>query len=136
MVAPFSDNVRLLKSNPAPASSGASLVWQIDELPAGGTRTIQITMLPLHPGEITTQAEVRYSTAVSESFQIAEPKLALKLSGPPQTMLGESATQTILITNPGTGVAGNVQIAAVIPSGLEHAAGRRAADGNRGAASG
>ncbi|MFO1092279.1 MAG: hypothetical protein U0992_03065 [Planctomycetaceae bacterium] len=123
VVALFSDNVRLLKSDPPPSSNGASLVWEIDELPAGGTRTIQITMMPLGAGEINTQAEVRYSTAISESFQVAEPKLALKLSGPPQTMLGDSATQTILITNPGTGVAGNVQIAAVIPSGLEHARG-------------
>jgi uncharacterized repeat protein (TIGR01451 family) len=47
----------------------------------------------------------------------------LKLSGPNQANLGDSATQTILITNPGTGVAANVQIAARIPNGLEHARG-------------
>lgn len=123
VVALISENVRLLSSDPAPARTDAGLVWEIPELPAGGSQTIQITMLPLAPGEISTQAEIRYSTAVAGSFQIAEPKLALTLSGPPQTMLGESATQTILITNPGTGVAANVQIAAVIPDGLEHARG-------------
>jgi uncharacterized repeat protein (TIGR01451 family) len=123
VVALFSPNVRVLSSEPAPARTDDCLVWEIAELSAAGKQSIQITMLPLGPGEITTQAEVRFSTAISGSFQVAEPKLALKLSGPKQTMLGESATQTILITNPGTGVAANVQIAARIPNGLEHARG-------------
>lgn len=123
VVAILSSNVRVLSSQPKPARQHEYLVWEIAELAGGGKQLIQITLVPLGPGEITTQAEVRYSTAVSGSFQVAEPKLALKLSGPREAMLGESATQTILITNPGTGVASNVQIAARIPSGLEHARG-------------
>lgn len=123
VVAIFSSNVRVTNSEPAPARHDECLVWQIAELSGGEKQAIEIMMLPLGPGEITTQAEVRYSTAVSGSFQVAEPKLALKLSGPREAMLGESATQTILITNPGTGVASNVQIAARIPQGLEHARG-------------
>jgi len=123
VVAIFSPNVRVITSDPVPARSDSCLVWDIAELAAGGKQSIEITMLPLGSGEITTQAEVRYSTAVSGSFQVAEPKLAIQLTGPQQTMLGESATQTILITNPGTGVAANVHIAARIPNGLEHARG-------------
>jgi len=123
VIALISPNARLLKSEPAPSRNETSLVWEISELPAGGSQTIQLTLLPLGSGEINTQAEVRYSTAVSESFRVAEPKLQLRLSGPAQTLLGESATQTILISNPGSGVAGNVQVAAVIPNGLEHARG-------------
>ena len=123
VAANFSTNVRLLSSEPAAADRGGQLIWRIDELPAGGKQSIHIMMLPMASGEITTQAEVRFSTAVSGSFQIAEPKLELNLSGPPQTMIGESATQTILVSNPGTGIAGNVQISALIPTGLEHARG-------------
>lgn len=123
VIAAFSQNVRLLSSEPDAADHGNRLVWQIDALPAGGKKSIQIMMVPLAAGEITTQAEVRFSTAVSGSFQIAEPKLALQLDGPPDTMIGESASQTIMISNPGTGIAGNVQISAIIPTGLEHARG-------------
>ena len=123
VIALISPNARLLKSEPAPSRNETSLVWEIAELPAGGSQTIELTLLPLGSGEINTQAEVRYSTAVSESFRVAEPKLQLRLRGPAQTQLGESATQTILISNPGSGVASNVQVAAVIPDGLEHARG-------------
>lgn len=123
VTAVFSRNVRLLGADPAPARSSEFLVWELAELAAGSTQRLQVTMVPLAPGEISTQAEVRFSTAVAGSFQVAEPKLALKLSGPQQALLGDSASQTITISNPGTGVAGNVQIAAVIPPGLEHVRG-------------
>jgi uncharacterized repeat protein (TIGR01451 family) len=40
-------------------------------------------------------------------------------------MIGESASQTIVVSNPGTGVATHVQVEALIPAGLEHARGSR-----------
>ena len=119
----LSRNVKLVSAEPQPESSDELLAWYLPELAAGGTQTIHITLLPLAPGAITTQAEVRFSTAAAGQFEVAEPMLALQLDGPQQVLIGEAATQTILVSNPGTGVAANVRIEALIPTGLEHARG-------------
>lgn len=119
----LSRNVRLVNAEPQPESSEDLLAWYLPELAAGGTQTIELTLLPLAPGAITTQAEVRFSTAAAGQFEVAEPMLALQLDGPQQVLIGEAATQTIIVSNPGTGVAANVRIEALIPTGLEHARG-------------
>lgn len=119
----FPKNVRLVSADPRPVSSQDFLTWTLRELEAGESQTIRITMTPLAPGPITTQAEVRCSTAVAGQFEVSEPLLALHLDGPRQVLIGEAATQTIVISNPGTGVANHVRIEAIIPTGLEHARG-------------
>jgi uncharacterized repeat protein (TIGR01451 family) len=119
----FPKNVRLVSADPRPDSSQEFLAWNLRELEAGESQTIRITMTPLAPGPITTQAEVRCSTAVAGQFEVSEPLLALQLDGPQQVLIGEAATQTIIVSNPGTGVASHVQIEALIPTGLEHARG-------------
>lgn len=119
----FPKNVRLVSADPRPDSSQDFLAWTLRELEAGESKTIRITMTPLAPGAITTQAEVRCSTAVAGQFEVSEPMLALQLEGPQQVLIGEAATHTIVVSNPGTGVASHVQIEALIPTGLEHARG-------------
>ena len=121
----FSDNVRLLRADPKPVNTEDFLSWTLAGLKAGESETIAVTMLPLSAEEITTQAEVRFSTAVAGRFDVSQPMLAVELSGPEEVLIGEAASQTILVTNPGTGVASDVQIEAIIPGGLEHARGTR-----------
>ena len=121
----FSENVRLLRADPKPAHTEDYLSWTLAGLAAGESESIAITMLPLSAEEITTQAEVRFSSAVSGRFDVSQPMLAVNLSGPEQVLIGEAASQTITVTNPGTGVASNVKIEALIPDGLEHARGTR-----------
>ena len=53
--------------------------------------------------------------------------LKVALAGPNEAFVGEPATQTITVTNPGTGVARNVNIEAMIPKGLEHPRGEKLA---------
>ena len=119
----LSRNVKLVSAEPQPESSAELLAWYLPELAASGTQTIHVRVLPLAPGAITTHAEVRFSTAAAGSFEVSEPKLVVQLDGPQQVLIGEAATQTILVSNPGTGVASNVRIEALIPTGLEHARG-------------
>ncbi len=119
----LSKNVRLVTAEPGPESSEELLAWYLPELAAGGTQTIHLKLLPLAPGAITTHAEVRFSTGAAGQFEVTEPMLALQLDGPQQVLIGEAATQTILVSNPGSGVASNVRVEALIPTGLEHARG-------------
>lgn len=123
--AQFPGNVRLVSAAPMPARAESFLGWDFAELKAGEQQVIEIVMVPLQRGAIETRADVRYSSTVANSFTVSEPLLAVEIEGAPQVLIGEPASQTVTVTNPGTGVATNVQIEAVIPAGLEHARGER-----------
>ncbi len=121
----FPNNVRLLDATPKPTKSETFLGWQFATLKAGEERVINIKMLPLQRGNIATRANVRFTGTASNVFTVAEPLLAVNVKGPQRVMIGESAPHTVVVTNPGNGIASNVQIEAVIPEGLEHARGKR-----------
>lgn len=121
----FPSIVRLLGAVPSPTKSETFLGWQFAMLKPGEEKVISVKMLPLQRGSIETRANVRFTGTATHAFSVAEPLLAVNLQGPKQVMVGDSAPQTIVVTNPGNGVASNVQIEAVIPEGLEHARGKR-----------
>ncbi|QDT53675.1 Large cysteine-rich periplasmic protein OmcB precursor [Caulifigura coniformis] len=121
----FPANVQLVGTTPAPARAQSSLIWKFEELDSGETQTIAIRMIPRERGNIATQAYVRFANAASGSFNVAEPMLAVELAGPHEVMIGETASHTVTIRNPGTGTASNVKVEARIPDGLEHSRGSR-----------
>ncbi len=84
-----------------------------------------LTLVPGKRGELATSALVRFSAQASNVFMVEEPLLNLSMHGPKELMVGDSATQSITISNPGTGIAHNVTIEARITKGLEHPHGER-----------
>jgi uncharacterized repeat protein (TIGR01451 family) len=125
VAAHFPAHVRLVKAEPQPAHAQGLLGWVFGEMAAGASQTIRITMIPTQAGEIAPHADVRFTGAVAAKFAVSEPMLAVALEGPQQVLIGEAASQTIVVTNPGSGIATHVQVEAVIPAGLEHARGSR-----------
>jgi uncharacterized repeat protein (TIGR01451 family) len=123
--ATFPKNVRLLSAEPKPAHATGHLGWKLDNLAAGEERIIAVKLIPTQRGQIDADARVRFSGAAKQSFTVAEPLLSLKVEAPKQVMVGDPAPHMVLVTNPGTGVATNVKIEAIIPKGLEHAKGER-----------
>lgn len=116
----FPISVRLTNAVPRPSSSRDHLEWKFDELKAGETKTIQISLIPSQRGAISASANVRFSNTLSESFVVAEPLLQVAVKGPTNVMIGEPASQSVTISNPGTGTLHNVVLEAEIPKGLEH----------------
>jgi uncharacterized repeat protein (TIGR01451 family) len=51
--------------------------------------------------------------------------LAIEVKGPEEVMAGDLASQTVIVSNPGTGLATNIVIEAHVPEGLEHPRGER-----------
>ena len=125
VAAHFPAHVNLVKAEPQPAHTQGLLGWIFGEMPAGSSQTIRITMIPTRAGEISPHADVRFTGAVAAKFAVSEPMLAVALEGPQEVLIGEAASQTIVVTNPGSGVATHVQVEAIIPAGLEHARGTR-----------
>lgn len=116
----FPISVRLTKSVPNPSSSHDHLEWKFDSLKAGEIKSIQISMIPSQRGAISATANVRFTNTLTESFMVAEPLLQVAVQGPTNVMIGEPASQSVTISNPGTGTLHNVVLEAEIPKGLEH----------------
>lgn len=123
--ATFPTSVRLVACEPQPIEVEGKLGWTFAELQPGQEQIVKITMIPSVPGKIDTQADVRFSGAARTSLTVAEPLIEVSVDGPQRVLIGEPASQTVTVKNPGSGIATNVQIEAVIPSGLEHARGER-----------
>ena len=121
----FPATVRLTHSEPMPADNQDHVTWSIPTLGAGEERVVHITLVPSKRGELATSALVRFSAQASNVFVVEEPLLNLSVRGPKELMVGDPATQSITITNPGTGIAHNVTIEARITKGLEHPHGER-----------
>ncbi len=122
--AQFPGNIRLVSTEPS-ATSRDKLVWEFEEIGSGETKVIHVKFIPVERGEVAAAASVRFTGAATTSFAVTEPLLELALQGPTEVMVGESASQTLVISNPGTGTAANVKIEAILPPGLEHAKGDR-----------
>jgi uncharacterized repeat protein (TIGR01451 family) len=55
---------------------------------------------------------------------VREPKLVLKAGNPERIYLGDVATLSLTVSNPGDGPADHVRIVAQVPDGLEHSRGK------------
>ncbi|MDA0285226.1 MAG: hypothetical protein O3B86_17900, partial [Planctomycetota bacterium] len=121
----FPRSVRLTAASPKPVSAETSVAWTFPTLDAGEEREIHVTLIPSQRGELTANANVRYSSAATMLLAVEEPLLKLVMQGPEQVMVGESASHVVTVSNPGTGVAHGVILEVNIPEGLEHPKGKR-----------
>ncbi|MBN2023017.1 MAG: DUF11 domain-containing protein [Pirellulales bacterium] len=115
---------RLIDAVP-PASRGArgELVWQLGKLDPGKETTVEMRVMPTVEGEIGSVATVFFQADASARSFSTRPQLVVDVSAPRQVMIDESATLTITVSNPGTGVATGVVIEERVPPGLQHEAG-------------
>ena len=98
---------RLLEASPRPDHSGSRLLWTLARLEPGEERHWRIRIHPAGAGEIRSSATVTYVAAVASTLrtQVAQPRLAVTLSGPESVQLGEPATFQIQVKNTGSGPA-------------------------------
>lgn len=113
----FPSTVRVTETSPDPFDDGT---WKIPGLAPDKELRIAITVIPLQRGEITPNANVKFTSATAAAFTVEEPLLALAVSGPEQVALGEAASHVVTISNPGTGIASDVTVMVTLPEGLEH----------------
>ena len=102
-----------------------SAVWKLGAMKSSETKTIELTLIPSRRGDLRANASVRFTGSAGAAFVVNEPMLKIEVSGPAKARVGDAASQYITISNPGTGVADNVSIEAIIPAGLEHPRGSK-----------
>ena len=125
VTARFPTSVRLITVEPQPIASEEFLSWTFAELQPDEEHVIVMTMIPSEAGKLDATADVRFSGTAATALTVAEPQIEVQVAGPAKVLIGEPASQTVTVRNPGTGIATNVQIEAIIPAGLEHARGER-----------
>ncbi|MFH5805530.1 hypothetical protein [Alienimonas sp. DA493] len=139
-----SANMGLAAAEPSPEDGVDTPhpTWTFPTLEAGEQREIRLTYTPTAVGGGDDPAAANRLAAMVTSRLIArgapvvtEPKLKVELEGPRDVLLGEPATQTILVSNPGTGHVDEVLIEALLPEGLEHRGGPKRLTMNIGALS-
>lgn len=116
----FPSTVRLTGADPKPAASGEKVTWSFDTLAPGAEQTIAIKLIPSRRGDLGATAQVRFTGSASAAFRVEEPLLKVAVKGPAEVMLGDPATQMILVSNPGTGTVHDVKVEARLTDGLEH----------------
>ncbi|MFQ5733895.1 MAG: hypothetical protein ACE5KM_18305 [Planctomycetaceae bacterium] len=121
----FPATVRLTKATPAPSETRGRAVWRFRSLAPGQEKKIEIKLIPSRRGPLSAKAAVRFTGFAASDFTVKEPMLKLDMTGAAKVMVGDSASQIIVVSNPGTGIAKNVSVEAWIPKGLEHSRGDR-----------
>ncbi|PQO44672.1 DUF11 domain-containing protein [Blastopirellula marina] len=92
---------------------GASnfIVWQMPILPAGAEGTLELELATRNNRGFDLGVDVAFSAAsASTTVNVLEPKLDMAIQGPSEVLYGETQIYSIVITNPGSGVAENVGI--------------------------
>lgn len=116
----FPNTVRLTSAEPKPVVSGDKATWSFESLAPGAEQKIAIKLIPSRRGELGATAQVRFTGTASAAFRIEEPLLKVAVKGPAEVMLGDPASQMILVSNPGTGTVNDVKVEARLSDGLEH----------------
>lgn len=115
---------RLLSANPtASQAAPGQVAWSLGALQPGEEATVSMEVMPLAEGEIGSVATVHFSSEASARTVCTRPQLSLEVRGPQEVLIGESATLSIKVSNPGTGAATGVLLSESIPEELAHPAG-------------
>jgi uncharacterized repeat protein (TIGR01451 family) len=115
---------KLLGTTPR-ASQGArgEIVWTIGTLRPGEESSVEMEVMPTAEGEIGSVATVHFGADASARTISTRPKLALEMSAPEKVLIGEQVMLSIVVSNPGTGVATGVVLEEHLPAVLQHPAG-------------
>jgi len=123
----FPATVRLTSTDPAAKDMGDHILWPVGDLESGEKQNLKVTLIPSVRGNLDLAAYVRSTSIAGERFSVQEPLLTVSLKGPDKVVVGDPATHTIVVANPGTGTAKDVTVEATLPEGLEHAKGKKLA---------
>ncbi len=117
--------MRLVGTNPeAKQGLDGRIIWELGRLRPGDEQTVEAHFMPVTEGDLGSVATVQFQTVASAKTRVTRPILHLETRLPDTVLIGEQAEVSIIVSNPGTGVATGIVIEEVVPQGFEHEAGR------------
>lgn len=123
------DTLEYIKSQPEGKKEGASLVWDLGEMPIGSDKTITLVAKPVRVGSLEHTATVSCQTGTRSRLIVQEPKIKVEQTLlPAKPLKGQPVQLRIAVSNPGTGVARNVAVVVKVSQGLQDGQGSRVFD--------
>jgi uncharacterized repeat protein (TIGR01451 family) len=107
------------ETEPKAVAEGNVFVWEVGALQSRQEKVLQMKVAAEQKGDVAPQAWVTFTGSSVMHVKVREPKLTLKVQGPPKTLVGETAAFTLTISNPGDGSTDQVKIHATLSQGLE-----------------
>ena len=99
-------------------------VQPIGDLKAGQKKSIEVELTARNEGDLVIQvdatAEGNVHTHLSEKVRVLRPALAVEVTAPEFQFVGQELAYRIVVTNPGTAKASDVQIDTVVPDTLDY----------------
>jgi uncharacterized repeat protein (TIGR01451 family) len=112
-------------TEPKALSENNVLVWELGTLLSKQEKNLLMKLVAETKGDVMPQAWVTFTGSSVMQVKVREPKLALKATAPDKVMVGDAATISLTVSNPGDGAADQVKIHAVLTDGLEHVRGNK-----------
>jgi uncharacterized repeat protein (TIGR01451 family) len=115
---------RLVSTTPqAKRGVRGEVIWTLGTIRPGEEVKVEMQVVPTAEGEIGSVATVHFGADASARSTVTRPQLVVESKVPTKVMIGDQVTLSIVISNPGTGVATGVVLLERIPPGLQHPAG-------------
>ncbi len=113
------DNFRLDSSTPAATKAGdGSLSWNLGDLKAGESRTIEVTGSAASEGTVAICTTVSYMPTLCASTVVTQPELMIAKAGPAEVLKCDPITYRYTVSNPGSGSVSGVSVTDKLASGL------------------
>ncbi len=116
--------VQITGMEPKALNEGSLLTWDLGTLMPAQEKRIDLQLMPEARAELNCQASVTFTGTSTFKVQVREPKLTIKAAAPEHVVLGDIATVSLTVSNPGDGTADRVKLKALLPEGLENARGK------------
>lgn len=99
------------------------VIWSLGTIRPGEEQKVEMQLIPTAEGEIGSVATVHFGADASVRTVVTRPQLVIESKAPAKVMIGDQVMLSIVLSNPGTGVATDVVLLERIPPGLQHPAG-------------
>jgi uncharacterized repeat protein (TIGR01451 family) len=116
--------VEVAAAEPKAVADGNMLVWDIGTMQAHQERRIDLQLIPRIKGDLSCVTTATFTGTSVSRLRVREPRLVLSAFTTDKVLLGDIATFSLTVSNPGDGVADRVKIKALLSEGLEHTRGR------------
>lgn len=111
---------KLVSTQPtAQQSETGELTWNVGNMPPGTMAVVKVELTPIKEGTIGSVASVSTRSEASAKAVATRPMLSVETLGESQVLLGEATELTIVVSNPGSGVARNVVLSEQVPAELQ-----------------
>jgi uncharacterized repeat protein (TIGR01451 family) len=118
-------NIGFIRSDPPADVFKQRLVWRFDDMRAGDSKHITVTLRALYEGDVAGCAWVNVTPEGSLVTKVGSAVLNVTKNAPVRVRLGDKILYNMVVENTGSVAARNVELTEIVPRALDHPSGQR-----------